>query len=348
MSKKTATPAKPVPAAARINAEDVAKLAGVSRSAVSRAFSTTSYIAPDTKARVLDAAKALGYQPNSLASGMARGRSNIVAVIINEVEAIRGPSIHSAILSALQATGRLPVVLTVSPEDDGQLTLQRHLTFPVDGLIVMSDSVSVAHVRAVMPHVRPVMLNFERMRKDVDTVEANDAPGIFEMVAHLEATGHRGLAFMAGRSTSISSEIRRTALDAALAKSALSLVGEVRGEFSYDQAFAAIEELLRARPRPDAIFCANDVMAFAVLDFLRLHTRISVPGDMAVIGFDDVIMARWPTYDLSTIRTDINALAKAVVALLEHQAANDALGRSLPTVAAQFVPRGSTRLKPLR
>ena len=303
----------------RVRAADVAELAGVSRSAVSRAFSRTAYIAPETKAKVLKAAAELNYSPDTLASSLAKGRSNIVVVVINQVDAIRGPSLHSALIRSLQDSGRLPVVLNLSPTDDGATSLKRHLTFPVEGLIVMSDSVSVEVARHAVPYVRPIMLNFERTSADVDSIVANDAAGIAEMVNHLWETGHRSVGFMAGRSSSISSTMRWNALALEIARKGMNLSVEANGEFTYDQAYEAAPALVEGEKLPDAIFCANDVMAFAVMDYLRLNTRHRVPEDVSIVGFDDVFMASWPIYNLSTIRQDIDSMAAAVIAILEHR-----------------------------
>ncbi len=325
----------------RARATDVAELAGVSRSAVSRAFSQTAYIAPETKAKVLKAAAELNYSPDSLASSLAKGRSNIVVVVLNQVDAIRGPSFHSALVRSLQDSGRLPVVLSLSPTDDGATSLKRHLTFPVEGLIVMSDSVSVDVARHAVPYVRPIMLNFERTRNDVDSIAANDAAGIEEMVNYLWETGHRSIGFMSGRSSSISSSIRRNALALGIARKGMHLAVEASGEFSYDRAFEAAPELVAGEKLPDAIFCANDVMAFAVMDYLRLKTQHRVPEDVSIVGFDDVFMASWPIYNLSTIRQDIDRMAAAITAILERR--RDPQNRDFdpPTMVAELVLRGT-------
>ena len=325
----------------RARATDVAELAGVSRSAVSRAFSQTAYIAPDTKARVLEAAAELNYSPDSLASSLAKGRSNIVVVVLNQVDAIRGPSFHSALIRSLQDSGRLPVVLNLSPTDDGATSLKRHLTFPVEGLIIMSDSVSVDVALHAVPYVRPIMLNFERTRADVDSIVANDATGIAEMVNYLWETGHRSIGFMAGRSSSVSSTIRRNALALELARKGMHLAVEASGEFNYDQAFEAAPALLAGEKLPDAIFCANDVMAFAVMDYLRLNTRHRVPEDVSIVGFDDVFMASWPIYNLSTIRQDIDCMAAAVTAILESRRDPQDRRFDPPAMAAELVLRGT-------
>ena len=325
----------------RARATDVAELAGVSRSAVSRAFSQTAYIAPETKAKVLEAAAELNYSPDTLASSLAKGRSNIVVVVINQVDAIRGPSLHSALIRSLQDSGRLPVVLSLSPTDDGATSLKRHLTFPVEGLIVMSDSVSVEVARHAVPYVRPIMLNFERTSADVDSIVANDAAGIAQMVNHLWETGHRSVGFMAGRSSSVSSTMRRNALAMEIARKGMYLAVEASGEFTYDQAFEAAPALVEGGKLPDAIFCANDVMAFAVMDYLRLNTQHRIPEDVSIVGFDDVFMAGWPIYNLSTIRQDIDSMAAAVIAILEHRRDPQARTFDPPTMVAELVLRGT-------
>ena len=323
----------------RARATDVAELAGVSRSAVSRAFSQSAYIAPETKAKVLDAAAELDYRPDSLASMLAKGKSNIVALVINQVDAIRGPSLHSALIQSLQNSGRLPVVLSLSPTDDGATSLKRHLTFPVEGLIVMSDSVSADAVRRAVPYVRPIMLNFERNSADVDSIVAEDAAGIAQMVDYLWETGHRSIGFMAGRPSSEASATRRNALALEIARKGMYLAAEACGEFSYDQAFEAAPTLVEGRAPPDAIFCANDVMAFAVMDYLRLKTQHRVPEDLSVVGFDDVQIASWPIYNLSTIRQDPDRMAAAVTAILESRREPRNRECTPPALAAKLVVR---------
>ena len=336
------------PAGRRARATDVAELAGVSRSAVSRAFSQTAYIAPETKAKVLKAAAELNYSPDSLASSLAKGRSNIVAVVLNQVDAIRGPSFHSALIRSLQDSGRLPVVLTLSPDDDGATSLKKHLTFPVEGLIIMSDSVSADAALQAVPYVRPIMLNFERTRSDVDSIVANDAAGIAEMVNYLWETGHRSIGFMAGRTSSISSIVRRNALALEIARKGMHLSVEANGEFGYEQAFKAAPALAAGEKLPDAIFCANDVMAFAVMDYFRLKTRHRVPDDLSIVGFDDVFMASWPIYNLSTIRQDFDRMAAAVTTVIERRRNSRNKKFDPPTVVAELVLRGTIgrRIKP--
>ena len=289
----------------------------------------------------MKAATELNYSPDSLASSLAKGRSNIVVVVLNQVDAIRGPSFHSALIRSLQDSGRLPVVLSLSPTDDGASSLKKHLTFPVEGLIVMSDSVSVDAARDAVPYVRPIMLNFERTRADVDSIVANDAAGIAELVKYLWETGHRSIGFMAGRTSSASSKIRRDALALEIARRGMHLAVEASGEFNYEQAFEAAPALVAGEKLPDAIFCANDVMAFAVMDYLRLNTRHRVPEDVSIVGFDDIFMARWPIYNLSTIRQDVDSMAAAVTAILERR--QDPQSRTLGprTTVTELVLRGT-------
>ena len=205
----------------------------------------------------------------------------------------------------------------------------------------MADSVSVEVARHAVPYVRPVMLNFEGTSADVDSIVANDAAGIAQMVSHLWETGHRSIGFMAGRSSSISSTMRRNALALELARKGMCLAVEASGEFTYDQAFEAARAFVVGEQLPDAIFCANDVMAFAVMDYLRLNTQHRVPEDVSIVGFDDLFMASWPIYDLSTIRQDIDGMAAAVIAILENRLNSRTRKFDPPTMVAELILRGT-------
>ena len=327
----------------RPRAAEVAELAGVSRSAVSRAFSLGAYIAPETKAKVMEAAAALNYRPDTLASSLAKGNSSIVALVFNQVNTVREPGFHSALLRAVQDSGRLPIVLSLSPTDDGERSLKQYLTFPVEGLIVLSDSVSMKNALAAVPYVQPIMMNFERNRMGEDSFLRDDSTGIFQMVDHLWETGHRSVGFMAGRPTSLSSNVRRDALQVATKKKKMRLTGEARGDFDYRIAYDATPELVTTSDRPDAIFCANDLMALAVMDYLRLETTLRVPEDISIVGFDDVMMAGWPIYNLSSIRVDVESVAAATIALLDRRRDPSINAERWIPAKSELVLRGSIR-----
>ena len=121
----------------------------------------------------------------------------------------------------------------------------------------------------------------------------------------------------------------------------MRLAVEASGEFAYDQAFEAAPAFVAGEQMPDAIFCANDVMAFAVMDYLRLKTQYRVPEDVSIVGFDDIFMARWPIYNLSTIRQDIDSMAAAVTAILEGRRDPQNQRFDPPTVETELVLRGT-------
>ncbi|WP_316859528.1 substrate-binding domain-containing protein [uncultured Cohaesibacter sp.] len=320
-------------------------MAGVSRSAVSRAFTPNAYISPIAKAKVMEAAAALGYRPDSLAQNMARGRSNMVVLVINKINSIREPGVHASILKAVLDSGRLPVVLTVPPRDDGASILKQHLTFPIEGIVVMSDSVSALSVHEAAPHMRPIMINRDSYNSSVDAVRTDDATGINDMVEHLWRTGHRTIAFMAGRETSVVSDVRKNALLLAIAKKGMRLVGEARGNFRYEDAFAAAHDLVSGDDVPDAIFCASDTMGFGVMDHIRMKTIYRVAKDISIIGYDDSIVAAWPSYDLSTIREDVEQHARAVIDILDRRKTQETPEPIQITTVSEFVLRSSVRPK---
>ena len=171
-----------------------------------------------------------------------------------------------------------------------------------------------------------------------DSIVAEDAAGIAQMVDYLWETGHRSIGFMAGRSSSISSAMRQNALALEIARKGMHLAAEACGANS-----TTIRPSRRRRPLvagdnlPDAIFCANDVMAFAVMDYLRLNTRRRVPEDVSVVGFDDVYMASWPIYNLSTIRQDTDRMAAAVTAILDNRRESQNRAFAPPPLLAELV-----------
>ncbi|WMT90894.1 LacI family DNA-binding transcriptional regulator [Pelagibacterium sp. H642] len=298
-------------------ANDVARLAGVSRSAVSRTFSGNGFVSSEKREKILKAAQQLDYRPNAIASSLASRQSNMVAVIINKLPDGRSPYFYNALMNAIQEQGLLPLMVMVEPGEDGIRTLNRAAAYPVRGMVVMGDSVHPAATGRIVSMTRPIILNGQWTGDDeVDAVVIDQRQGISDMVADLAATGHRTVAFMGGRSTALIARDRRSALIDAMVAHGLTLVAEGNGDFKYDQAHEEVIRMFSAGKLPDALFCANDIMAFAAMDALRYKLGRNVPDDISVIGYDDNISARWGAYQLSTIRQSSDDVIGQILSLL--------------------------------
>jgi len=125
-----------------------------------------------------------------------------------------------------------------------------------------------------------------------------------------------------------------------LAEASMQLSTELSGEFSYDIAFRTAREVLSRPDRPDALFCLNDVMALAALDAARV-LGLRVPADLAVIGFDDIPMAGWPSYGLTTVRQPLRRMVADTLELIEAQLADPEVYGTIRIAPVRLIERNS-------
>lgn len=329
----------------RITADQVATFAGVSRSAVSRSFSRTASVAPETRRKVLQAAAALGYRPNGLASTLASGKSNIVAVVTNSAPDTRRSHILHLLNTTLQEIGLVPYFIAIDQSYEGAATLAKLIQMPLMTAIVTADAVTCRDIRPYCGENPPIMLNGKTEPGDVaDQVLVDDAGGIRQMIRHLDAIGKQTLWLITARRSSNAFLTRSVAMLEALAGTNLRLVDREEGDFTYESGKSALGSLNDRGDLPDAVFCANDMMAMGAMDEIRFTLGRSVPNDIAVIGFDDIPQAGWPTYCLPTIRQDPKHLVAAIEEIIRKRLGEggtaDPIQRSVKT---SFLPRNLER-----
>jgi DNA-binding LacI/PurR family transcriptional regulator len=299
----------------RITAQDIAALAGVSRSAVSRAFTDGAYIDPDKRARILQAAEELGYRPNALAAGLQGGRSNLVAIFVGEIANEYDNEVTAALVAGLNRIGKWPIVISGSGAA-ARDAVHKVLSYPLDAMILRSGSLDEAIVSQCSKLNIPVIssgrvLDLPR----VDNVCCRNQLGTELATTLLLERGRRQFGFIAGPAHYASSEGRRAGVVAALATVGQSLVFEAMGNFSVQSGFDAAL-LIPAEAKLDALICANDAMAIGALSALQQLGR-RVAQDISVIGFDNIAMAAWPAFGLTTVRNPIDELVAAVLRLLD-------------------------------
>jgi LacI family transcriptional regulator len=297
----------------------VAEEAGVSRSAVSRVFTPGASVSARTAEKVRRAAEALGYRPNVLARSLITGQSRIIGLVVAYLENQFYPEAIERLSRALQAKGYHVLVFMAS--NDAQATtavIDELLDYQVDAIIAASVSLSNDLTERCEALGIPIVL-FNRHQNDdrLTSVTSDNVAGGEKIAAFLVAGGHERIAHIAGwegASTQIDREAGfRRGLEAAGQK----LFARAAGEFNFETAKAAARDLFTRPVRPDAVFVANDHMAFAVMDVLRFELGLDVPGDVSVVGYDDVALASWPSYDLTTVRQPAGRMvAETVDALM--------------------------------
>ncbi len=330
--------------AAGVRSFEVARLAGVSRSAVSRAFTDGASIAPETKRRIVEAANALGYSPSAIARTLNTGRSRIVGLVIAELANPFYADLLDRLSRALQATGVSPLLFVCQTAGEIDDLVPRLLSYNVDGVIVAAATMSSTMAARCQAHGVPVVLiNRYVSLEGVSAVCCDNAAGGELAAEHLIAAGCRRLSFMAGAADTSSSMDRERGFRSGVARAGLPAPSVARGDYSYQGALVAARALLDGPSRPDGLFCANDVMAMAALDVARFDFGLKPPDDLLVMGFDNCAQAAWPAYDLTSVDQDTAGMIATAVALASAQIESGARAAQRTTLTPRIVERSSTR-----
>jgi DNA-binding LacI/PurR family transcriptional regulator len=300
---------------AKVTANDVARLAGVSQSAVSRVFTPGASASPKTVAKVRAAAEELGYRPDPLARAMITGRTRIIGLVVAYLENQFYPLALERLSRALQERGyHILVFMAENSTEKVAEVVHELIDYRVDGIITASVSMSNDLTSRLLALGIPVV-NFNRGQDDprlIDITSDNIAGGR-RATEFLITGGHRRIAHIMGWQGSSTGRDRATGFREAMDAAGLAPTAMVDGMYNRDTAAAVARDLCSQTDRPDAIFVGNDHMALAVMDELRHGLGLRVPEDVSIIGYDDVPMAAWPSFQLTTIRQPVNRMVAATV-----------------------------------
>lgn len=334
-----------MPESTRVTSHDVARLAQVSQSAVSRVFSGAS-ASKATVAKVRAAAAELGYRPNSLARAMITGRSRIIGLVVAYLDNQFYPVALERLSKALQDQGyHVLVFIASNSTEDLEDVVQDLLDYQVDGIITASVSMSSALTeRCAAAGIPVVMFNRGQDGSGLSSITSANVSGGRKVAEFLVAGGHERIAHIAGWSGSSTGRDRALGFRHGLEQAGGDLVAEIDGMYSREVASRAARELMAMKDRPDAIFVGNDHMAFAVLDTLRFELGYDVPGDVSIVGYDDVPQAEWPAYNLTSLRQPVNRMVEATVDTLLGQIDNPDRPAQTLEIAGPLVVRGTARI----
>ena len=326
-----------------VTAFDVARLAEVSQSAVSRAFTPGAAVAESTRQKILDAAKKLGYRPNAIARSLITKRSRIIGVVVSYFDNQFYPLVLELLSKELQLRGYHLLLFCTDSGDADNLMLEI-LQYQVDGIVMASTTFSSPLARSCSEAGIPVVLFNRTARNSPSSTVASDNIAGGRLVAELLcATGHRRMAFIAGLEDTSTSRDREQGYLQGLAAHGRSCYARTVGNYHAEGAAQAALEMFSRRPAPDAVFVANDHMAIAVMDTLRQRLHLRVPEDVSVVGFDDVPQAAWGSYDLTTVRQPAHSMIAATVALLVRQIGDRQAPPESVVLPVELVMRSTVR-----
>jgi DNA-binding LacI/PurR family transcriptional regulator len=314
-----------------VSSREVAVRAGVSRSAVSRAFTPGASIAPATLAKVLKAANALGYEVNGLARGLLAHRSQLVGLVTSDPEIPFRAQMIAALSRALIERGNVPAIISVGPTaEDLAAASRRLLRYRAEATVFLSGSPPARLVDLTRRNGQTLIL-INRAETDLDSVRCDDRGGARQAFEVLRSAAASRFAVVNMKDPSPSLLARERAFVRVAAANGFAPTVVRAGRSDYDGGQEAVRQLLANGRPPEAVFCINDLMAFGALDRLRA-AGLGVPADVSVIGFDDVPMAAWAPYRLTTLRQDPGRIAQEIVAILDRRAAEP----NAPPIAITF------------
>ncbi len=294
-----------------VSLKDVAQRAGVSRSAVSRTFTEGASVAPATRARVVEAAEALGYRPNLLARSLTTRTTGLIGLVSNNFRNPAFLEIFDLFTRGLQERGLRPLLVNLTDEVDPARSVGLLRQYSVDGVIVASSTLPTAFARAFREAGLPTVLAFGRVAGEAGVdVAAIDNVAAGRLAAEtLLARGYRRLGFLGGP------EGATTTIDRLAGFRAVA--GDVRHRFAAAYSFEAGRDAMRAEldGLAEAYFCGDDVLSIGALSALRDAGR-SVPEDVGLIGLNDMAMAGWDNIRLTTIRQPFAEIVGGALDLL--------------------------------
>lgn len=331
----------------KVTINSVAEYAGVSKKTVSRVLNNEPNVSPATREKVLKVFKELDYTPNPIARGLARNRSFIIGCLYDNPSKSYITRVQSG---ALEACHKHNYNLLIHPcELRGEALIENieHLltTSRLDGLVLtppFSDS------QELIEFLQKKGINYARVASAIEddtsiSVRSNDEQGAFEITEHLISLGHSRIAFIKGHPDHSATEQRFSGYQKALAEHNIAFDAELvaEGNFSYHSGADSAKEILDLQPRPSAVFASNDYMAAAVLK-LATQSKLNVPEDISIAGFDNAPIARhiWP--GLTTIAQPVEEMTRQAVEQLILQISDPDVEKTQTTLEAKLIVREST------
>ena len=329
----------------RATSYDVAELAGVSQSAVSRVFQDGASASKEMRNRVMAAADKLGYRPNAIARGLITQKSNMVAVIISQQTNLYYPEVLFQLTQRFSDRGIRVLLFTLEHEGDIDSVLEKILQYRVDGIVTAALLTPQQVTTIDNAHIPVIFYNRTIPEALVNSVRCDQEEGERWLVSELYAAGHRNYAIVSGPADSPVSAERTTGALQKLDELGVENVTVVNGDFGYQSGRLAVTKIMnRLDTPPDAIIVANDAMAIGSIDEVREAFGLRVPEDISIVGFDGVGPARFAAYDLSTVRQPVGRMTEAAVSMLIDRIEDPDLSPEKRVFSGERIRGGSARM----
>ena len=317
-----------------VTSHDVARLAGVSQATVSRALRGDTKVSSTTRDKVEAAARQLQYVRSEVGRSLSTRSTHQIAMVADLDNALY-PRLVAPLHDALAALGYRMVMF--AERGDEMASHERLLDGSVDGAIL-----TTSQLRSSLPfmlHSRGfpfVQINRVSALVDADSVAADNYGGAESVGRMLAEAGHTRVGAILGPDNTSSARDREAGFRASLEEAGIELPPRrlARGTFSYQGGSDGFTRIMQPRDRPTAVFCVTDILAVGALN-ASTELGIKVPDDVAIVGFDDLDIASWPCFQLTTVRVDFSTMAlraaQRLVARIGGEADPEVVHEVLPT-----------------
>lgn len=330
-----------------VTLKDVAEMAGVSRSAVSRTYTEGASVSKKTRQKVIAAAEALGYSPNALASSLTTGRTKMIGLVSNNFHNPVFLEVFDLFTRGLHERDLRPLLVNLTDETDPEASIRMLRQYSVDGVIIASSTLPPTFAEQFRNAGIPTVLSFGRH----SPAPAVDIVGIDNIAAGklaaqtLVGRGYTRIGFLGGPSDATSALDRGAGfMDEAARHPQITATSSYAAAYSFEAGYAEMTRLLQFPPA-QAYFCADDVLSIGALSALR-SAGLQVPEDVGLIGLNDMKMASWANVNLTTIH---NPFPKIIAASIERVAAlveDPALTPMAHLFDCSVVERGTLKARP--
>jgi DNA-binding LacI/PurR family transcriptional regulator len=299
--------------------EDVAAKAGVSQATVSRVFAGSANVSEKKRKKVMEVAQQLNYQPNAIARGLSTRKTQMIGIVVRDFRNPFYPAVLARFYNSLSAKGYHLIFINTEDEYIGEKEIGKLIDYNVDGVIITDALLSSSEAERFARHDIAVIL-FNRYSKQSPggAVYCDNFQAGRQVATYLLGMGHRSFAFISGPANTSTTIDRKKGFEAVLKEKKLPAPVIYPGDYSFESGFKAAQEIVSAAKRVDCIFCANDIIAIGAMEGIR-QMGCTIPEDISVVGFDDIDMAAWPSYALTTWSQPVDELVAQTVDLLIRQ-----------------------------
>jgi LacI family transcriptional regulator len=326
--------------------KDVARLAGVSTSTVSHVINNDRFVSDATRERVESAIRSLNYAPSALARSLKLNQTHTIGMLLTASsnpfysELVRGVE-----RSCFERGYSLVLCNTEGDEQRMNRNLETLLQKRVDGLLLLCTETHLPapDIMARYPSIPTVMMDWAPFDGDSDLIQDNSLLGGEVATRHLIDKGYTRIACITGPLDKTPSRQRLEGYRNAMRAAGLDIAPdyEIVADFEFSGGFTAMNRLLALETPPHAVFSGNDAMALGAYQALW-QAGLSVPGDMAIVGYDDIELARYMTPPLTTVHQAKDELGELAVDVLIHRMAQPSLGQQRLQLTPELIVRGST------